>query len=705
MGKKVISNTFTVNTIEDGTFPQQIFYRDQNNQAPSTPATSQSDAVPDGWSATPQGVGGVYRYEWVSMRIKSDGVWGAYSKPAIYAYFAEDGTSISIKGAAIEIAQGTLPDALEPYEQDLSSTSLGDIILFDETEDSTFGPAIIKRVQPFIEDEELKHFVVESVTAGDGYLIASKSGQAADEGHLYVAKEFDDSGGDYYFWQDCGRIKGDKGDDAVVYELVPDVNVINANADGTITTGDIVLHAYRVIGSERSSDVLYYFAENQGEHAQFAIDNGSWTDCSSRGNPRRQAAETYIPAASVQSATSRIRLRLLDGNNAVCGVCPDITIVRNGAQGKIGRFFYFGGEFNSEDESQTFIVNDAQAPYFEHTENGQKRYHVFNYDTNGTYTMAQMWAISSNWNNKPWEAMTDDFKYIITEALFARFAKLGSFIISGDWMLTHYGVIYDTSGTAHTIDNNNTYTNGGVTYSPNNAYLLFDANYPNSSKSSALNFCPSYCVDGLTGETYQQNAHIKGDIEATSGSFAGQLKGVNGTFTHLKAAGDKVEITTTPSGWGGYDWYGFSTTTNGTYNGDLATIGARITNTYDYGRLVLVKRNKQGSQQQIIILDAGDGTITAPIMKPATLAPTGLVAIIHEDDGAYSLPANPLNGQMIFLNGVTANAQVYANGHAIGNGANGGNVVGPTGTWTIGLHNAMLVFTTVYMKWLSLYSS
>jgi hypothetical protein len=60
---------------------------------------------------------------------------------------------------------------------------------------------------------------------------------------------------------------------------------------------------------------------------------------------------------------------------------------------------------------------------------------------------------------------------------------------------------------------------------------------------------------------------------------------------------------------------------------------------------------------------------------------------------------------MIFLNGVTANAQVYANGHAIGNGANGGNVVGPTGTWTIGLHNALLVFTTVYYKWLNLYSA
>ena len=114
-----------------------------------------------------------------------------------------------------------------------------------------------------------------------------------------------------------------------------------------------------------------------------------------------------------------------------------------GERGKVGRFFYFGGTFNAADTTQTFIVNDAQAPYFEHsetvtTQSGTttiKRYHVFNYDTNGTYTMAQMWAIRNNWNYKPWEIMTNDFKYIITEALFGSYAHLGSWIFNGDYML------------------------------------------------------------------------------------------------------------------------------------------------------------------------------------------------------------------------------------------------------------------------------
>ena len=144
-----------------------------------------------------------------------------------------------------------------------------------------------------------------------------------------------------------------------------------------------------------------------------------------------------------------------------------LTQGEQGERGKVGRFFYFGGTFNAADTTQTFIVNDAQAPYFEHsetvtTQSGTttiKRYHVFNYDTNGTYTMAQMWAIRNNWNYKPWEIMTNDFKYIITEALFGSYAHLGSWIFNGDYMLSQAGV----DGT----ENYTQFTGEGSTWQPN----------------------------------------------------------------------------------------------------------------------------------------------------------------------------------------------------------------------------------------------
>ena len=190
-------------------------------------------------------------------------------------------------------------------------------------------------------------------------------------------------------------------------------------------------------------------------------------------------------------------------------------LLTSGARGKIGRFFYFAGTFNPQDNDQThvFEVNDAQAPYFEHIENGQKRYHVFNYDTNGSYTMAQMWAISSNWNNKPWEAMTNDFKYIITEAIFGSYAHFGGAIINGDWMLSQHGTINGVASTS--------YTN-------------FDPSHPNDN--TGTNFIPNYCVDLLTGTVYQQNAFVKGTIEADSGHIGGfiinstQIKSLNNSI-------------------------------------------------------------------------------------------------------------------------------------------------------------------------------
>lgn len=401
MGKKTISNTFVVTTVvdgQDGSTPQQIFYRNSNNQTPSTPATSQSEGAPAGWTLTPQGVSDVYKYEWVSMRTKTNGVWGAYSQPAVFAYHAEDGTSIRIRGGAIEFVQGTWPDVLEPYEADLTTTNIGDIILFDESKESTDSARIIKRVQPYMEDDKEWNFTTEVVPVGEGYLITSKDGQASDEGHLYVAKDWSDES-DYFYWQDCGRIKGEKGD--------------------------------------------------------------------------------------------------------------------KGDRGKIGRFFYFGGVWENIAQDADFDINDAQAPFFQHTVDGQKRYHVFNPQTNpteGTITKAQMWATSSDWNNEPWGVMTNDFDYLITKAIFGSYAQFGSAIINGDCLLS-------TNGTINGVASTN--------------YQAFDPTHP-WDDNGGTNFIPNYCVDLRTGASYQQNAHIKGHIEATSGSFE-NISATNSTFENIVA--------------------------------------------------------------------------------------------------------------------------------------------------------------------------
>lgn len=226
-------------------------------------------------------------------------------------------------------------------------------------------------------------------------------------------------------------------------------------------------------------------------------------------------AHAYILFRCPSGAQVAICMPKLElGENATTYIANEDDLVGN--EGKIGRFFYYAGAWNDFASTDSFLVNDAQAPYFYYN----NKYWVFNPETNGTYTKQDMGTPSSSSSN--WKLMTNDFKYIITEAIFGRYAHFGSFIINDDWLISQHGVIYDTNGGIHTIDANHSYGN----YNVNNAYTLFDVYYPNSSKPNANNFVPNFAVDGLTGKTYQNDAYIRGEVHATSGTFNGIVKAV-----------------------------------------------------------------------------------------------------------------------------------------------------------------------------------
>ncbi len=409
----------------------------------AAPTSTDSDgAVPSGWSASPTGVTQNLPYEYRCERSKNNGVWGQWSTPKVSARWSQDGTSVAIKyNEKVFKHYRTYSDFYNEYPNPYTSgMDYNDVVLIDDctgySETTDGGQTIVGIAKPtilqFIASPDLNFYMIVP-NEGDGCLDTETQ-------TLWMPNADK--------WVDLGNIKGpkgDDGDDAVVYELVPEVNVINANADGTITTGDIVLHAYKVVGSERSSDVLYYFlTENQGEHAQFAIDNGSWTDCSSRGIPRRQAAETYIPAASVQSATTRIRLRLLDGNNAVCGVCPDITIVRNGAKGDKGRMFYLAGTYDS---TKLYQRTDDVCPIVYYENGSTKEYWYLD-------AASAQGVAPSDVAGNPWKK-AENFGITITEALFANFGKLGAWVFHNQYQISQYGVDGTNNYTNFTDENGN----------------------------------------------------------------------------------------------------------------------------------------------------------------------------------------------------------------------------------------------------------
>jgi hypothetical protein len=105
-----------------------------------------------------------------------------------------------------------------------------------------------------------------------------------------------------------------------------------------------------------------------------------------------------------------------------------------------------------------------------------------------------------------WKEATS-FDMVFTDVLFAKeFAMLGSFVVSGDWLISTKGML----GGAESQD-----------------YTKFDPAYPDTSVNAThtvngttwtgYNFVPHYAVDGKEGDMYANKAKIKGAIEATSG--------------------------------------------------------------------------------------------------------------------------------------------------------------------------------------------
>lgn len=172
----------------------------------------------------------------------------------------------------------------------------------------------------------------------------------------------------------------------------------------------------------------------------------------------------------------------------------------NGDPGHTGRWYYFAGDFDGT--ADHYQMDETQAPYVKY--NG--KFWMLDFGGEEPTSFPKKASQTPSASSTEWTEMQSAHKYYIAQAFFGENAYLGSFIINGDWMISKYGLIYDTSGGAHPIDNNHSYSG----YNIGNAYTLFNANYPNSSRSGYLNFCPAWAVDGLQGRQYHNGTFSDG---------------------------------------------------------------------------------------------------------------------------------------------------------------------------------------------------
>lgn len=126
-------------------------------------------------------------------------------------------------------------------------------------------------------------------------------------------------------------------EDATTYEIIPSVGVINATADGTVTTEDIEVSACKTVGSVRTTIPLglvpigqdYYYVE-------YSIDGGTWTRCVMWIADSR--SHYGVRADKVKTATDGIALRLKNtaDDSAVLEITAAIKVVKDGAEGPAG---------------------------------------------------------------------------------------------------------------------------------------------------------------------------------------------------------------------------------------------------------------------------------------------------------------------------------------------------------------------------------
>ena len=179
-----------------------------------------------------------------------------------------------------------------------------------------------------------------------------------------------------------------------------------------------------------------------------------------------------------------------------------ISHIKDGITGKTGPMFYIAGIWNSTTE---YTKNDYKCPVVFYDDGTNERYY---------YLIASSSKNQNPSSNSSVWGLADNFEAIFTKVLFSNFAKLGSFIMNQDWMISQHGVEYDSSGNLTVVSGDNT-TN----------YQNFKTSSPTENLSGQVNFCPNLAIDAKTGRVYAQRMDVGG-----SSTFKGTVYAENGMF-------------------------------------------------------------------------------------------------------------------------------------------------------------------------------
>lgn len=318
------------------------------------------------------------------------------------------------------------------------------------------------------------------------------------------------------------RLTGEKGEDAVVASATPDKISIPCNTDGSVT-------------SQVTQGVT--LSLKVGNTGATVNGNTSWGALPTGVTVTKVANGAYtITIGTSATATGLAAGIVFTVHGTLSGSATEysanVTIALIGAvkgatgqgsQGKMGRFLWYAGLW-SEVADQSFTVDDYKAPYVNIGTNDSPNCKAW-VGSNGSYTFPT--SPSGYTNSSDWESMTTDFKYLITQAMFSKYAHMGAFIINEDWMISQYGMLVDSSGTET------------VAGSP---IILYGNNIHNGTIIVRVQFTSSGTVSVIATAS-SESGYDKGSVRTSSGSILAEVSGTqSATVSQSVSSGGYIDL-------------------------------------------------------------------------------------------------------------------------------------------------------------------
>lgn len=315
-------------------------------------------------------------------------------------------------------------------------------------------------------------------------------------------------------------------EDAVVYNIIVDEVSLSADASGNVSCS-LRCHVNRTSGSTVEERVT-----TGSVTGRLSTDNSfiALTKDSS-GYYRDNGAFT------VQRNTppSILTLRYVVSN--VVLATKELPVSR---QGKTGQGFYPAGEYISKKYTRTA----SACPVVHYKDASTDEYWFLDADTNMVNGVP---VAPGDAAGNPW-SKAEDFGVILTNAMFAKFANMGGFVINGDYWISKYGNLYHkTNGSVTTtvIDADNV----GTLYGGAVAYTYFDESDPMADtdlNEGVYKFRPTKVINAVSGEEYMAGGKIRvsanGDVDISEEVRVKALESVAANGIKTRISGGIMQV-------------------------------------------------------------------------------------------------------------------------------------------------------------------